>query len=126
MWRHSKSSSSGLLAACLYSVLLAGGGGRLYCVPPSSGGNPPPCLDTRPPCHPAVTFADLVVGVALEPVVKADLVVGVALEPEVEAGVTVEVKAVVVVLILGAGGQQIWSLQGLLSSSQFIELQNSS
>ena len=42
--------------------------------------------------HPAVTFANLVVGVALEPEVEANLVAGVALEPEVEAGAAFKVK----------------------------------
>ena len=62
----------------------------------------------------------------MELVVVAALVVEGVLEADVVVGVAAAVKAVVAVLMLGVVGQQTRSLQGFLSSAQFIKLQNSS
>ena len=131
--------------ACLHSPTLAAGGSRLYCVSPSGaggGGQSRPCLDTRPPCHLAITCVGPAVGGVLELADEADVAVAVgalklegALElerawelgdEEVVDGVAVAAMVVVGVTILGMTGQQTRSSHGFLSFAQSIELQNSS
>ena len=136
---------------CLHSPPLAAGGRRLCCVSPSSAGGSGqsrPCLDTRPPCHLAITCVGPAVGGVLELADEADVAVAVgawelegaldlegALELEgawelgdedVVDGVAVAAMVFVGVLILGMTGQQTRSSHGFLSLAQSIELQNSS
>ena len=135
--------------ACLHSPPLAAGGSRLYCVSPSGasgGGQSQPCLDTRPPCHLAITCVGPAVGGVLEPADEADVAVAEgalelegawelegALElegawelegAEVVEGVAVAAMVVVDVTILGMTGQQFRSSHGSLSFAQSIKLQN--
>ena len=141
--------------ACLHSPPLAAGGSRLYCVPPTGaggGGQSRPCLDTRPPCHLAITCVGPAVGGVLELADEADVAVAVgawelegALELEVALelegawevegawelgdeevvdGVAVAAMVVVGVTILGMTGQQTRSSHGFLSHLPDHELQD--